>query len=136
MPERPTILLVDDEPKVLELITFRLQLLGYRVITATCGEDAIALADKHRPNLVILDVTMPGMDGLSVCTRLREAETTAEIPIVMLTARSEVEDVNKAMAAGANDYVVKPYDAAVLQMKIRRQLGTCASGSQESRSNT
>jgi DNA-binding response OmpR family regulator len=135
MNQKPTILLVDDEQKVLELITFRLQLLGYRVITAQSGEDALALVETQRPDLIILDVTMPGLDGLTVCSRLKKSEASSAIPILMLTGRSEVEDVNKAMIAGADDYVVKPYDPAILQMKIRRQLGTVKVGSGKGKGN-
>jgi two-component system alkaline phosphatase synthesis response regulator PhoP len=123
MKEKPTILVVDDEQKVLDLITFRLNLLGYQVITAKSGEDALALADARHTDLIILDVTMPGLDGVTVCSRLKNSEASGNIPILMLTARSEVEDVNKAMIAGADDYVVKPYDPVVLQMKIQRHLG-------------
>ena len=133
MSEKPTILLVDDEQKVLDLITFRLQLLGYRVITATSGEDALSLAETQHPDLIILDVTMPGLDGVTVCSRLKESETSRATPILMLTARSEVEDVNRAMSAGADDYVVKPYDPAVLQVKIRRHLGSGKVGLTKSR---
>lgn len=131
MNEQPTILLVDDEQKVLDLISFRLQLLGYQVITATNGEDGLSLAEEHHPDLIILDVTLPGTDGLTVCTRLTESETLGSIPVLMLTARSEVEDANRAMAAGAQDYMVKPYDPVVLQTKIRRLLGSRKVGSTE-----
>ena len=126
MKNKPTILLVDDEQKVLDLITFRLQLLGYRVITAKSGEEGLSLAEAQHPDLIILDVTMPG---------LKESETLRTIPILMLTARSEVEDVNKAVAAGADDYVVKPYDPANLEMKIRRQLSSGKAGSREGKAN-
>ena len=135
MKNKPTILLVDDEQKVLDLITFRLQLLGYRVITAKSGEEGLSLAEAQHPDLIILDVTMPGLDGLKVCSRLKESETLRTIPILMLTARSEVEDVNKAVAAGADDYVVKPYDPANLEMKIRRQLSSGKAGSREGKAN-
>ena len=101
MNQQPTILLIDDEQKVLDLIAFRLQLLGYDVITATSGEDGLALAEEHHPDLIILDVTLPGADGLTICGRLTESETLGNIPVLMLTARSEVEDANRAMAAGA-----------------------------------
>ena len=120
---KPTILLVDDEQKVLDLIAFRLQYLGYRVITARTGEDALSLVETQRPDLIILDVGMPGLDGLKVCSRLKKSQTFSAIPILMLTALSEIEDVNKAMAAGADDYVVKPYDPAVLQMKLQHYVG-------------
>jgi DNA-binding response OmpR family regulator len=129
MNEKPTILLVDDEQKVLDLITFRLQLLGYRVITAQSGEDALSLAETHKPDLIILDVTMPGLDGVTVCSHLKKSETSRGIPVLMLTARSETEDINKAMSAGADDYVVKPYDPTVLHMKIQRHLGAHKAGS-------
>lgn len=136
MAEKPTILLVDDEQKVLDLITFRLQLLGYRVITAGSGEEAFSQAEAHHPDLIILDVTMPGLDGLMVCSRLKKSDALSATPILMLTARSGVEDVNKAMAAGADDYLVKPYDPAVLQMKIRSHLGAHQAGSAEGKGRT
>ena len=122
--QQPTILLVDDEQKLLDLLSFRLQLLGYRVITATSGEDGFSLAEEHHPDLIILDLTLPDEDGLTVCGRLTESETLGSVPVLMLTARSELEDADRAMAAGARDYMVKPYDPAVLQAKIRRLLGS------------
>lgn len=121
--QQPTILLVDDEQKLLDLISLRLELLGFQVITATSGEDGFSLAETHHPDLIILDVTLPGEDGLTICSRLTESEAVGDIPVLMLTARSEVEDANRAMAAGARDYMVKPYDPVVLQAKIRRLLG-------------
>lgn len=135
MNEKPKILLVDDEPKVLDLIGFRLQLLGYRVISARSGEEALALASSDLPDLIILDIAMPGMDGLAVCSRLKKSELLNAIPVLMLTARCDMEDVNKAMAEGAADYLVKPYDPAVLQMKIRQCLAAGTVGSPAMRSN-
>jgi len=123
MNEKTTILVVDDEQKVLDLIAFRLKLVGYRVITAKDGEKGLALAETERPDLIILDITMPGLDGLTVCSCLKQSQTLSEIPILMLTAQYEVENVNKAMAAGADDYIVKPYDPTVLQTKIHHHLG-------------
>lgn len=120
---QPTILLIDDEQKLLDLISLRLRLLGFQVITATSGEDGFLRAEEHHPDLIILDVTLPGEDGLTVCGRLTQSETLGSVPVLMLTARSEVEDANRAMAAGARDYMVKPYDPVVLQAKIRRLLG-------------
>ena len=99
MKQAPTVLIVDDEQKVRDLLGFRLQLLGYRVVIAESGEEALTLADAQRPDLIILDVTMPGLDGVTVCSRLKRSETLGAVPIVMLTARSEAEDLNKAMAA-------------------------------------
>lgn len=122
--KNPTILVVDDEQKVLDLITFRLQLLGYRVLAARGGEEALAILSTEHPDLIILDIAMPGMDGLSVCARVKGSQASASIPILMLTARSGVDDVNRAMSMGADDYIVKPYDPAVLEMKLRRYVGS------------
>ena len=135
MSSKPTVMLVDDEPKVLDLMAFRLRMLGHEVVTATDGGEALAQAETHDPDLIILDVAMPGMDGLAVCARLRQSDRHRKTPIIMLTARSEVEDVNRAMAAGADDYIVKPYDPAVLQMKIRRHLGNGKVGTSDARSS-
>ena len=129
MNKKPTILLVDDEQKVLNLISFRLHLLGYHVITAKSGEEALALAKADPPDLIILDIAMPGLDGLGVLSRLKGSEALKAIPVLMLTARSEIEDVNTSMAAGAADYIVKPYDPMVLQMKIGHCLSSGKFGS-------
>jgi DNA-binding response OmpR family regulator len=122
--KNPTILVVDDEQKLLDLITFRLQHLGYRVLTVKSGEDALEIVKTQQPDLIILDIAMPGMDGLSVCARLRGSQAFASTPILMLTARSGVDDVNRAITMGADDYIVKPYDPAVLEMKLRRYVGS------------
>lgn len=122
MKSKAKILLVDDEQKVLELIAYRLKLLGYNVITAGDGEEAITKFETESPDLIILDVAMPGIDGLTVCSRIRKMNDRNQVPILMLTARSAVEDVNKALSMGADDYIVKPYDPGVLQMKIQSHL--------------
>ena len=132
----PTILLVDDDQKVLDLITFRLQHMGYNVISTNNGENASSLVEEQRPDLIILDVTMPGVDGLTVCSHLKKSERSSAIPILMLTARSDVEDINKAMAAGADDYLVKPYDPGVLQAKIQRHIGDRKAGSRKGKGST
>ena len=128
---KPTLLLVDDEQKLLDLISFRLQHLGYRVVTAKSGQDALATVKSERPDLIILDIGMPDMDGLTACARLKESPGLAATPILMLTARSGVDDVNRAMAMGADDYIVKPYDPTVLEMKLRRYLGDSHAGASE-----
>ena len=128
---KPTILLVDDEQKLLDLISFRLQHLGYRVMTAKSGQDALAKVKSERPDLIILDIAMPDMDGLTACARLKESPGLATTPILMLTARSGVDDVTRAMAMGADDYIVKPYDPKVLEMKLRRYLAGNHAGASE-----
>lgn len=133
MKRKAKILLVDDEQKVLELIAYRLKLLGYNVITANDGEEAITKFEVESPDLIILDIAMPGIDGLTVCTRIRKMKDRNQVPILMLTARSAVEDVNKALAMGADDYIVKPYDPGVLQMKIQSHLSQCKLQTKESK---
>ncbi len=133
---KPTILLVDDDQKVLDLITFRLKHMGYQVISTNNGADASSLVEEQHPDLIILDVTMPGVDGLTVCSHLKKSERSSAIPILMLTARSDVEDINKAMAAGADDYLVKPYDPATLQVKIQRHIGDRKAGLRKGKGST
>jgi len=122
MSIKSTILVVDDDKKVRDLIAFRLKLLGHAVVLAADGQEALAIAEADPPELVILDVTMPGLDGVTVCSRLKKSQTLRDIPVLMLTAKSDADDLNKAIAAGADDYVVKPYDPAHLQMKILHYL--------------
>ncbi len=130
---KATILLVDDEQKLLDLVSFRLRHLGYHVVTAGCGEDALQAAQAEHPDLIMLDIAMPGMDGISVCSRLKESPLFATTPILMLTARSDGDDVNRAIAAGADDYVIKPYDPATLEAKLRRYIGPRPIGSGKSK---
>ena len=117
------ILVVDDEARVREMIEFRLRQFGYEVLQASNGRDALAVASQERPDLVLLDVMMPELDGFQVCGRLKQNEATRHIPVVMLTAKAEAKDVTRAFNSGAVDYVVKPYDPAVLQQKVLQNLG-------------
>jgi CheY-like chemotaxis protein len=124
---KPTkILVVDDEARVREMLEFRLRLFGYEVLLAANGREALALASKEQPDLVLLDVMMPELDGFQVCTRLKQGEETKGIPVVMLTARADAKDVTRAFSSGAADYVVKPYDPLVLQQKVAHNLRTTA----------
>jgi DNA-binding response OmpR family regulator len=105
-----TIMVVDDAPDTVRLIQFLMEREGYKVVTASNGEDALRLARSERPDLVILDVMMPGMDGLEMCQRLRERPETADVPIIMLSALTQAPDKVKGLRAGADDYVAKPVD--------------------------
>jgi len=116
------ILVVDDDARVREMIEFRLRLFGYEVIQAADGTEALDVATREKPNLVLLDVMMPELDGFQVCTRLKQNDATKDIPVVMLTAKAEAKDVTRAFNSGANDYVVKPYDPMVLQQKVVQNL--------------
>ena len=89
------ILAVDDEAHILELLSFNLEASGYRVVTAATGEDALVVCAHERPAMVLLDIMLPGIDGMEVCRRLKSAPTTADIPIIMLTAKGdEVDKIN------------------------------------------
>lgn len=104
------VLVVDDEEHIIELIQLGLRYEGFQVESASDGEQAINLAQRESPDLIILDVMMPGIDGLEVCRRLRSNPTTSEIPILMLTAKDEVSDRILGLQTGADDYVTKPFD--------------------------
>jgi len=117
------ILVVDDEERVREMLGFRLRLFGYQVLEATNGEEALEVAAREKPDLVLLDIMMPGMDGFQVCSRLKRNDETKNIPVVILTAKADAKDVTRAVNSGASDYVVKPYDPMVLQQKVARNLG-------------
>jgi diguanylate cyclase (GGDEF)-like protein len=117
-----TLLLVDDEPLNRDVLQRRLSRAGYRVLTAENGAEALEVAGANRVDLVLLDVMMPGMDGIETLRRLRQSRSVAELPVIMVTAKDGSEDVVAALDAGANDYVTKPVNFAVAQARIRTQL--------------
>src|SRR5262245_46105386 len=117
-----TLLLVDDEPLNRDALQRRLSRAGYRILTAENGAEALEVAEANRVDLVLLDVMMPGMDGIETLRRLRRSRSVAELPVIMVTAKDGSEDVVEALDAGANDYVTKPIDFAVAQARIRTQL--------------
>jgi two-component system, OmpR family, KDP operon response regulator KdpE len=113
------ILIIDDEESTLQLLTILLELRGYEVITAARAEDGLRTAYRTHPDLVLLDIMMPEMDGWTVCHKLREL---SDVPIIFLSARSEIRDVVKGLELGADDYVIKPYDNDELIARIRAHL--------------
>jgi diguanylate cyclase (GGDEF)-like protein len=117
-----TLLVVDDELLNRDALQRRLMRVGYRVLTADSGPSALAQIESQRVDLVLLDVMMPGMDGIETLRRLRRSRPVSELPVIMVTARDNSEDVVKALDAGANDYITKPVDFAVAQARIRTQL--------------
>jgi DNA-binding response OmpR family regulator len=119
---RPLVLVADDDADILTLVAFRLERAGCEVITARSGDEALQLAIEQTPDLAVLDVMMPGLDGYGVTRELRRTEETAEMPVILLTARTEDADVARGMAAGADDYVKKPFDAQDLRDRVRRLL--------------
>jgi two-component system, OmpR family, alkaline phosphatase synthesis response regulator PhoP len=116
------ILLVDDEPDILEFLSYNLRKEGYAVITAANGSDALAVASKEIPDLIILDVMMPGMDGIETCSELRKNPELKNTMITMLTARSEDFTQIAGFDAGADDYINKPIKPKVLLSRVKALL--------------
>ena len=116
------ILLVDDEPDILEIISYNLLQEGYQVITAENGIEAIELARKEKPHLIILDVMMPEMDGIEACERIRKFPELQETVITFLTARSEDYSQMAGFEVGADDYITKPIKPKVLMSKVKALL--------------
>jgi adenylate cyclase len=117
MEEPARILVVDDTPTNVRLLEALLAPRGYEVTEATSGEEALSLLEKEHPDLVLLDILMPGVDGYEVCRRLRANPETAHLPVIMITA-SEINQKVKALEAGADDFVVKPFDKAELLARV------------------
>src|SRR4030065_1416128 len=120
MPEK--ILIVDDDLDTLRLVGLMLQHQGYRINAANSGIQAIAMAQTDKPNLILLDIMMPDMDGYEVARRLRANPQTVDIPILMFTAKSQLDDKVAGFEVGADDYLTKPTNPAELQSHIRQLL--------------
>lgn len=119
----PKILLVDDEPEIVKMVKFRLEANGYEVVVAYDGATCLAKAEVNRPDVILLDLVMPVMDGYEACRRLKEMPQTKDIPVILFTAsyaKSTVED--KVKELGAFDYIMKPFDPEELLKKISQAL--------------
>ncbi|MBM4462751.1 MAG: response regulator transcription factor [Chloroflexi bacterium] len=120
MPSRKSsILVVDDDPRIVKLLKGDLELEGYRVITATGGRMALQFINDDEPDLIILDIMMPEMDGLEVCRYVRQS---SQVPIIMLTAKAQLADVTHGLEIGADDYIVKPFSVDVLLARVKAVL--------------
>lgn len=114
----PTILVVDDDESVRDLVTFKLEMAGYQTITAGDGCTALTVVNEARPDLVILDIVMPGMDGLSVCYRMHADPATADIPVIMLSGMATETDIDLAYVSGAEEYLPKPLNPVDLVRRV------------------
>jgi two-component system phosphate regulon response regulator PhoB len=122
MSAKPKILVVDDEPDALELVTFNLKAAGYDVLTAADGGEAIKRARTQLPQLIVLDLMLPEVEGLEVCKVLRRDPQTSAIPIVMLTAKAAEIDRILGLELGADDYITKPFSPRELVLRVKRLL--------------
>jgi DNA-binding response OmpR family regulator len=127
---RPKILVVEDEADILDVLEYTLAREGFRVLSTRDGSEATAIARREAPRLVLLDLMLPGLDGLEVCRRLKADAVTRDIPVVMLTAKGEESDIVLGLGLGADDYVTKPFSPRELGARIEalsrrpRQTGT------------
>jgi two-component system, OmpR family, phosphate regulon response regulator PhoB len=119
---RPTILVVEDEVPLLTLLRYNLEKQGFRVEEATDGEEALTRVAENRPDLVLLDWMLPALSGLEVCRQLRRRPVTRDLPIIMVTARTEQQDAVRALDIGADDYISKPFTMDELLARIRALL--------------
>jgi len=119
---RETILIVEDEKDINELIQYNLEKEGFRVVSTKNGEDALRLLDRELFHLIILDIMLPGMDGLELCKLIKQNERIKNIPVVMLTAKGEESDIVVGLQIGADDYITKPFSPKVLVARIKAVL--------------
>lgn len=125
------IVVIEDEEDILELISYNLRREGYDVSGAASGEEGLALVDEVRPEAVLLDLMLPGVDGLEVCKRLKANPVTASIPVLVISAKGEESDVIVGLELGADDYVTKPFSPKVLIARVRALLRRSRGQSQD-----
>lgn len=121
---RKRILLADDEEDIKTVVKMFLESQGYEVVTAYDGLDALEKASSEKPDLILLDIMMPLLDGFEVCKKLKENEQTAKIPILILSAAAHIDSVNRGLKAGAVDYIIKPFEPEKLREKIEQVLAS------------
>ena len=119
---RKLVLVADDDPDILDLVTFRLDRAGYEVVQARDGQEALDAALERTPDLCVLDVMMPRLDGYEVTRRLRQESATRSVPIILLTARAQEADVQRGFESGATDYVKKPFSPQELRARVEALL--------------
>ena len=119
---KPTVLVVEDDPDIVELLVYNLQREGFVVYAVSDGEKGLTMALRKRPDLVLLDLMLPGMDGLEVCRRLRSEDDGAHLPVIMLTAKGEETDVVLGLELGADDYITKPFSIREFRSRVRALL--------------
>ena len=119
---QPSVLVVEDEPAQREVLAYNLEAEGFRVAMAESGDEALVLFEEAAPDIVVLDWMLPGVSGIEICRRLKMNPASRNVPIIMLSARSEEVDRVRGLETGADDYVVKPYSLVELMARVRTQL--------------
>ncbi len=117
---RNKILIIDDEPEIIDMLTVVLKARSYSVMSALDGQRGIEKVKKDRPDLILLDILMPGTDGYSVCTKLKSDKETKNIPVIILSGMDERDAIIKCHNLGADDYIVKPFNLTTLLTKIKK----------------
>ncbi len=120
----PTILIADDDQDIRDLVAMKLRRANYEVVTAVDGAEALTILEGSQVDLAVIDVMMPGLSGLDVVREVRGRDGLADLPIILLTARADEHDVERGFAAGATDYVAKPFSPRALLARISSRLGT------------
>lgn len=120
--QQPTVLIVEDEPAQREVLAYNLEADGFRVAKAIDGDEGLLMVDEVQPDIILLDWMLPNVSGIEVCRRLKMRNETRNIPVIMLSARSEEVDRVRGLETGADDYVVKPYSVIELMARVRSQL--------------
>lgn len=125
VPETPSpvVLVADDDEDIRALVAFRLERVGYRVLTAVDGAEALSLAVERRPDLALLDLSMPKLDGFEVTRCIRREDGIGRMPVILLTARAQEADVARGFESGADDYVKKPFSPQELAARVQAILG-------------
>jgi CheY-like chemotaxis protein len=119
-PPRKRVLICDDDPVILRLLQVNLEIEGYDVISAHHGEEAVQLAQSERPDLVVLDIMMPRMDGYEACKQIKSQDATRDIPIVFLSAKAQQSDIDMGRSFGVTQYITKPFDPMELLEVVER----------------
>lgn len=119
---QPTVLVVEDEPAQREVLGYNLEAEGFRVVKAASGDEALMMVPEENPDIIVLDWMLPNVSGIEVCRQLKTRNETRNVPIIMLSARSEEVDKVRGLETGADDYVVKPYSVVELMARVRTQL--------------
>jgi DNA-binding response OmpR family regulator len=122
-PERAVVLVADDDADILELVSFGLERAGYDVVSVRDGEEALKRATELEPDLAVLDVTMPKLNGYEVAQEIRRSEATRAMPVILLTARVQDQDIARGFDAGADDYLKKPFSPEELRSRVQAVLG-------------